>query len=164
MGLFEKKRNIGLSTRAASSPGSTGIGPADRSPPTRLQPQATRQLQAASRPAASRLPRLVHGRFGGNPMMTQQMLNPSMLSQQNQLSGIGSVGGRTGGMSGIDFSDPNTAALLQQILAQQSGGRGQSSAGLPNQQAHSQGATDPVAGAEGSSQASSDQVDKSVDV
>ena len=101
---------------------------------------------------------------GGNPMMTQQMLNPSMLSQQNQLSGIGSVGGRTGGLSGIDFSDPNTAALLQQILAQQSGGGGQFSTGLPNQQAQSQAAADPVAGAEGSSQASSDQVDKSVDV
>jgi len=100
---------------------------------------------------------------GGNPMQTQQMLNPPILPQQNQLSGVGGVGGRLGGLAGIDFSDPNTTALLRQLLAQQGGEGGQLSAGLPNQQAQSQGVAGPVAGADGNSQ-SSDQVGKSVDV
>lgn len=53
----------------------------------------------------------------------------SGLLSQNQFP-LGGLGGGLGGLAGMDLSDPNTAALVQQLLAQQNGGGSQLPGGL----------------------------------
>jgi hypothetical protein len=93
------------------------------------------------------------GLQAGNPMMAalaaqQQMLNQNMamntgglLSQPNQLGGLGGMAG----LAGMNLSDPNTAALVQQLLAQQGGGGGQNPSGLGGLGASNQQAQAPQA-------------------
>ena len=65
--------------------------------------------------------------------------------QQNQFATVGGFGSQMGigGMGGLDLaslnlSDPNTASLVQQLLAQQGQGRGLGGLGSTNQQTQSQ--------------------------
>ena len=65
--------------------------------------------------------------------------------QQNQFAGVGGFSSQMGmgGMGGLDLaslnlSDPNTASLVQQLLAQQGQGGGLSGLGSKNQQAQPQ--------------------------
>ncbi|KAL3784802.1 hypothetical protein HJC23_013842 [Cyclotella cryptica] len=103
---------------------------------------------------------------GGNSMMAalaaqQQMLSQAkvgggsgmngLFPQQSQFTGLGGFGGGMGGMGGLDLaslnlSDPNTASLVQQLLAQQGQGGSLSGLGSMNQQTQAQVGKNPFSG------------------